>query len=67
MQQGITLICGAGVDCLSDSHAIEIAFYEKWAEALGQSLLYASETGLKPAIFLICRSEEKTVSLTNYA
>ena len=48
---------GARADCLSDTHAIEVDFSEKWAEALGQALLYAAETDLKPGIFLVCRDE----------
>lgn len=50
----------ARVDCLSDTHAWEVDFSEKWAEALGQSLYYAAETGLKPAVVLVCRSQPQT-------
>lgn len=32
---------GTRVDCLSDTHAIEVEFTENWAEAVGQSLHYA--------------------------
>jgi len=41
------------VDCLTDEHAIEFDFADKWAEAIGQSLYYASQTGRKPGIVLI--------------
>src|SRR5687768_10670975 len=44
---------GARVDCLSDTHAIEVDFSEKWAEGLGQALYYAARTGKVPAIILI--------------
>jgi len=58
MRQEVQLANGARADCLSDTHAIEVDFTEKWAEALGQSLLYAAATDLKPGIFLICRDKE---------
>jgi hypothetical protein len=54
MRQEITLANGARADCLSETHAIEVEFSEKWAEGLGQALLYAATTGLKPGIFLVC-------------
>ena len=55
MDREVTLPNGARADCLSDTHAIEVDFTEKWAEALGQSLSYAASTGLQPGIFLVCR------------
>ncbi|MDH3661045.1 MAG: hypothetical protein OEU92_13645 [Alphaproteobacteria bacterium] len=57
MRQEVTLANGGRADCLSDTHAIEVEFSEKWAEGLGQALSYASSTGLKPGIFLICRDK----------
>ena len=44
------------VDCLTDTHAIELDFADKWAEAVGQSLHYASLTGKKAGIILIIES-----------
>ncbi len=41
------------VDCLTDEYAIEHDFGRKWAEAVGQSLYYATQTGKKPGIVLI--------------
>ncbi len=41
------------VDCLLDSHAIEVDFAQKWAEGIGQSLYYASKTARKAAVLLI--------------
>jgi len=35
------------VDCLTDTHAIEIEFANKWKEAIGQSLHYSLMTGKK--------------------
>lgn len=44
-------------DCLTDDHAIEIDFAEKWAEAIGQSLYYSLQTGKRAGIALILESE----------
>lgn len=42
------------VDCMTDTHAIEIDWCNKWAEGVGQSLYYARVTGKKPGLALIC-------------
>lgn len=55
MQIGRYLPNGTYVDCLSDEYAIEVDFSNKWAEALGQSLLYAAELERLPGIILVCR------------
>lgn len=47
------------VDCLSEAFAIEVDWADKWAEAIGQSMYYAAETGKKPAIILLCRSSSQ--------
>lgn len=41
------------VDCLTDKYAIEVEFAPKWAESIGQSLYYASQTGRQAGIVLI--------------
>lgn len=41
------------IDCLTDEHAIEFDFSDKWAEAVGQSLYYAIKTGKKAGVVLI--------------
>ncbi len=41
------------VDCLTSTYAIEFDFAQKWAEAIGQSLYYATMTGKTPGIVLI--------------
>jgi len=46
------------VDCLNDRYAIEFDFDYKWAEAIGQSLYYASVTGKKAGIVLILRNQQ---------
>ena len=40
-------------DCLTESHAIEFDFADKWQEAIGQSLYYSLQTGKKAGIVLI--------------
>ena len=41
------------VDCLTSVEAVEVDFARKWAESIGQSLLYARLTGKAPAVLLI--------------
>ena len=48
----------ARCDCLTDEYAVEFDFAKKWAEAIGQSLYYASQTGKKPGIVLIMDGEK---------
>ncbi len=43
-------------DCLTDTHAIEFDFGNKWAEAIGQALHYGLQTGKRPGIVLILES-----------
>jgi len=43
------------VDLLNDEYAIEVDWAPKWAEAIGQSLYYATVTGRKPAIILLTK------------
>lgn len=43
----------ARVDCLLPEYAVEVDFDNKWAEAIGQALYYATMTGRKPAVLLI--------------
>ena len=40
-------------DCVTDTHAIEFDFGNKWAEAIGQSSYYSIQTGKKAGIVLI--------------
>jgi len=54
--QEVRMPNGTRADCVSETHAIEIDFAQKWAEAIGQSLNYAAETGKPPAVILICKS-----------
>lgn len=47
------------VDCLTDTHAIEFDFANKWAESIGQALHYGLMTGKKPKVVLILDSKYK--------
>ena len=41
------------VDCLSETHADELDFANKWQESIGQALHYGLMTGKKPRVVLI--------------
>ena len=47
------------VDCLTDTHAIEFDFANKWAESIGQALHYGSMTSKKPKVVIILDSKYK--------
>ena len=47
---------GTRCDIRTATHAIEVDFARKWAEAIGQSLHYALHTGKSPAVALIVLS-----------
>ena len=49
----MTMPDGTRCDILTDTHAIEVDFADKWAEAIGQSLNYAMQTGKKAGIVLV--------------
>lgn len=44
------------IDCLTNEYAIEFDWAYKWAESIGQSLYYARQTGLKPAVAIIMKN-----------
>jgi hypothetical protein len=54
MPQNRHLPNGTEVDCITDTHAIELEFTQNWDEAIGQSLQYASALERLPGIILIC-------------
>lgn len=45
------------VDCLTDTHAVEMDFGRKWAEAIGQSLYYSACTGKRAGVVLILKDK----------
>lgn len=44
---------GGRVDCLTESHAIEFGFANKWKEDIAQARWYALQTGKRPGIVMI--------------
>lgn len=58
MEQELRTAAGTYVDCVSETHAIEIEATSGWAEAIGQSLHYAAETGLKAKVLFFCEESE---------
>lgn len=46
---------GTRVDCLTREYAVEVEYAPKWAEAIGQGLYYARQTGRKPGVLVIMR------------
>ena len=47
------------VDCLTEYHAVEFDFANKWAESIGQALHYQLMTGKKALVVLILEEPEK--------
>ncbi|MBQ2644090.1 hypothetical protein IJG14_00775 [bacterium] len=47
------------IDCLTDTHAIEFDFANKWAESIGQAMHYSKMTGKKAKVILILENPEK--------
>jgi len=45
------------IDCLTDTHAIEVEYAKKFYEAIGQSLHYSLNTGKRAGILLIVNPE----------
>lgn len=54
----VTLTDKTRADCLTNTHAIEFDFGEKWYEAVGQSLHYSALTGKRAGIFLIIHGKK---------
>ena len=49
----VVLPDGTRCDCVTDTHAIEFDFGNKWAESVGQSSYYSIQTRKKAGIVLI--------------
>ena len=47
------------VDILTLDWAIEVDWAPKWAEGIGQALWYATVTGKKPGVCLLCKDMKK--------
>ena len=52
---------GGRIDCFNADYAIEVEWAQHWAEAVGQSLYYASATNRKPGIILLWEQSEGPV------
>ena len=52
-QVEVRLPDGTRADCITKTNAIEFDFARKFYEAIGQSLYYGIQTGLRPGIVLI--------------
>lgn len=48
---------GTRCDLVTETHAIEVDFADKWGEAIGQSLNYAFQSNKRAGIILILESE----------
>ena len=44
-------------DCLTNTHAVEVEFSQKWAEGIGQALYYSLQTGKRAGIVLILETK----------
>lgn len=53
------------VDCLTEYHAIEFDFANKWAESIGQALHYQLMTGKKAMVVLILEDPKKDMVYYN--
>lgn len=58
LEQEFHTDAGTYADCVSDTHAIEIESTEDWAEAIGQSLHYAEQTGKRAKVLFFCEAED---------
>ena len=54
----VVLPNGTRCDCVTDTHAIEFDFGNKWTEAVGQSMYYSLQTEKKAGIVLILETME---------
>lgn len=52
------------VDCLTDTHAVEFDFANKWYESIGQALHYSVMTGKRAKVVLIL--DEPKAQMTYY-
>ena len=50
---------GTRVDIMTKTHAIEVDWSSKWAEAIGQALYYSDVTETQPGVILLVKDKEK--------
>lgn len=58
MQTEVRLGSYGRADCVSETHAIEVEWADKFKEGVGQALTYSTSTTLIPGLILICRRSE---------
>ena len=56
-EKEVTMPDGTRCDLVNSSHAFEIDFANKWAQAIGQSLHYAAQTKKRAGVLLIMEHE----------
>lgn len=66
MGQEVVLQNGTRVDCLTDRLAIEVDWTHKWAEAIGQAMLYSASTQKLPGIILVCKVDKGACQKHDY-
>ena len=54
----VTMPDGTRCDIVTEKHAIEVDFADKWGEAIGQSLNYAFQSNKRAGILLILESKD---------
>jgi hypothetical protein len=47
-------------DCVSETHAIEVEWADKFKEGVGQALTYSQRTTLVAGLILVCRRSESS-------
>ena len=57
---------GTEVDCRSPDLAIELDFSQKWAEAIGQAMHYATALDTKIGIILVCKAGTEPETCTRH-
>ena len=57
-QTEVTMPDGTRCDIVTETHAIEVDFADKWAEAIGQSLNYSFQLNKKAGILLILEESD---------
>lgn len=56
-QAEVVLPDGTRCDCLTETHAVEVDFGHKWAESIGQALLYGDLAHRRPGVVLVLETQ----------
>lgn len=60
----VVLPDGTRCDCLTETHAVEVDFGRKWAESIGQALLYGELAHRRPGVVLVLETQADVRGLT---